>query len=111
MKGAENFVLFCDLPELLKSQFSHINQLSPTQGPAHTPCSGNQNLSDVQWYKQPRRGGPLEEIDRNSSHERRGMLWLSAPQINNAGSFICRPRLRYVSKAFQSRNILKFSVT
>ncbi|KAK7828477.1 hypothetical protein U0070_008986, partial [Myodes glareolus] len=95
VKGAENFVLFCDLPELLKSQFSHINQLSPTQGPAHTPCSGNQNLSDVQWYKQPRRGGPLEEIDRNSSHERQGMLWLSAPQINNAGSFICRPRLRH----------------
>ncbi|CAO2607979.1 Interleukin-18 receptor accessory protein [Lemmus lemmus] len=94
VKGAEDFVLFCDLPEPLNSQFSHINQLSPTQGPAHTPCSGNQNLSDVQWYKQPRRGGPLEEIRRNSSRERRGMLWLSAPQINNAGSFICRPRIR-----------------
>lgn len=95
VKGAEEFVLFCDLPELLKSQFSHINQLPPTQGPAHIPCSGSQNLFDVQWYKQPRRGGPLEEIHRNSSHERRGMLRLSVPQINNVGSFICRPRLRH----------------
>lgn len=106
VKDAEEFVLFCDLPELRKSQFSHINQLPPTQGPAYVPCSGNQNLSDVQWYKQPQRGGPLEEIHRNFSHERRDMLWLSAPQINNVGSFICRPRLRYVSKAFQSRNTL-----
>ncbi|XP_005360047.1 interleukin-18 receptor accessory protein [Microtus ochrogaster] len=94
MNGAEEFVLFCDLPEPPKSQFSHINQLPPTQGPAHIPCSGNQNLSDVQWYKQPQRGGPLEEIHRNFSHERTDMLRLSAPQINNVGSFICRPRLR-----------------
>ncbi|XP_052599906.1 interleukin-18 receptor accessory protein [Peromyscus californicus insignis] len=95
VKGAEDFVLFCDLPELRKSQFSHISQRSPTQGPAHIPCSGNQDLSDVQWYMQPQSGGPLEEIRRNSSHvQNKGMLHVLASQMNNVRSYICRPRIR-----------------
>ncbi|XP_059137277.1 interleukin-18 receptor accessory protein [Peromyscus eremicus] len=95
VKGAEDFVLFCDLPELRKSQFSHISQRSPTQGPAHIPCSGNQDLSDVQWYMQPQSGGPLEEIRRNSSHvQNKGMLHMLASQMNNVRSYICRPRIR-----------------
>ncbi|KAL6038085.1 hypothetical protein STEG23_001134, partial [Scotinomys teguina] len=95
VKGAEDLVLFCDLLELPKSQFSHISQLSPTHGPAHTPCSGNQDLSDVQWYMQPQSGGPLKEIRRDSSHvQNNGMLHILAPQMNKIPSYICRPRIR-----------------
>lgn len=95
VEGAEDFVLFCDLPELRKSQFSNISQQSPTQGPAHIPCSGNQGPSDVQWYMQPQSGGPLQEIRRNSSHvQNKGMLHMLASQMNNVRSYICRPRIR-----------------
>ncbi|XP_031223198.1 interleukin-18 receptor accessory protein [Mastomys coucha] len=95
-RGAENFVLFCDLQELQNQKFSHISQLSPTQGPAHKPCSGSQeNLSDVQWYMQPWSGSPLEEITRNSPHmQNKGMLHILPPQMNSIWSYICRPRIR-----------------
>ncbi|XP_021054883.1 interleukin-18 receptor accessory protein [Mus pahari] len=101
-RGAENFVLFCDLQELQEQKFSHISQLSPTQGPAHKPCSGSQkDLSDVQWYMQPRSGSPLEEISRSSpqmqtnSHiQNKGMLHILVPQKNSIWSYICRPRIR-----------------
>ncbi|XP_021029848.1 interleukin-18 receptor accessory protein [Mus caroli] len=95
-RGAENFVLFCDLQELQEQKFSHASQLSPTQGPAHKPCSGSQkDLSDVQWYMQPRSGSPLEEISRNSPHmQSKGMLHILAPQMNSIWSYICRPRIR-----------------
>ncbi|XP_052049129.1 interleukin-18 receptor accessory protein [Apodemus sylvaticus] len=95
-RGAENFVLFCDLQELQKQKFSHISQVSTTQGPARKPCSGSQkDLSDVQWYMQSRSGGPLEEISRNSPHmQNKGMLRILAPQMNSIRSYICRPRIR-----------------
>uniref|UniRef100_A0A8C6I497 Interleukin-18 receptor accessory protein n=1 Tax=Mus spicilegus TaxID=10103 RepID=A0A8C6I497_MUSSI len=94
-RGAENFVLFCDLQELQEQKFSHISQLSPTQGPAHKPCSGSQkDLSDVQWYMQTRSGSSLEEISRNSPHvQSKGMLHILAPQMNGIWSYICRPRI------------------
>ncbi|CAH7233604.1 interleukin-18 receptor accessory protein [Phodopus roborovskii] len=95
VKGAEDFVLFCDLPELRKPQVSLISQLSPAQGSAHTRCSGDQDLSDVQWYVQPPSGGPLEEIGRHSPYvQTKGMLHILTPPMNNAGSYICRPRIR-----------------
>jgi len=97
-RGAENFVLFCDLQELQKQDFSHRSQSSSTIGPAHQPCSGSEkDLSDVQWYMQPWSGGPLEEINRNSPHmQNKGTLRILAPQMNSIWSYICRPRSRYV---------------
>ncbi|GAB1284922.1 Interleukin-18 receptor accessory protein [Apodemus speciosus] len=93
-RGAENFVLFCDLQELQKQKVSHISQVSPTQGPA--PCSGSQkDLSDVQWYMQSQSGSPLEEISSNYPHmQNKGMLRILAPQMNSIRSYICRPRIR-----------------
>lgn len=95
-RGAENFVLFCDLQELQKQDFSHRSQSSSTLGPAHQPCSGSEkDLSDVQWYMQPWSGGPLEEINRNSPHmQNKGTLRILAPQMNSIWSYICRPRSR-----------------
>lgn len=79
MGGAKDLVLFCDLQELRKQDFSHVSQPSPTGGPAHTPCGGHQNLADVQWYKQSRHGGPLEEISQGSARvQDKGMLHIVA---------------------------------
>ncbi|XP_008838535.1 interleukin-18 receptor accessory protein [Nannospalax galili] len=94
-RSTENTVIFCDLPELQKSHFSHRDQVSPTQGPAHPPCSGSKNLTDVQWYMQPWGGGPLEEVTSNSPHSRdKSTLYLLASEMDNLGTYICKPRIR-----------------
>lgn len=100
VKNEEEFVLFCDLPkEPQKSHFYHRNQRSLTQGPEHLPCSGgSKGLSDVQWYLQPQNGDTLKEITKNYSHIilDQSTLRFLAMEMNNAGSYICRPRIRYV---------------
>ncbi|XP_036729267.1 interleukin-18 receptor accessory protein isoform X3 [Balaenoptera musculus] len=92
----EEFVLFCDFPEPQKSHFYHRSQLSPTQSSEHLPCSGSRNLSDVQWYLQPQNGDPLVEITRNYPHiiQDKSTLHFLTTEMNNAGSYICRPRIR-----------------
>ncbi|XP_074188567.1 interleukin-18 receptor accessory protein isoform X2 [Rhinolophus sinicus] len=93
---SEEFVLFCDLSEPEKSHFYNRNQHSPTQGPEHLPCSGSKDLSDVQWYLQPQNGDPLREITKNYSHiilDQNTLHFLTV-EMNNAGSYICRPRIR-----------------
>ncbi|XP_021517649.1 interleukin-18 receptor accessory protein isoform X1 [Meriones unguiculatus] len=93
--SVKDLVLFCDLQELRKQDFSHVSQTSPTGGPAHTRCSGHENLAAVQWYKQPQHGGPLEEISRGSAHvQDKGVLQIVASRENSVSSYICRPRIR-----------------
>ncbi|XP_004435926.1 PREDICTED: interleukin-18 receptor accessory protein [Ceratotherium simum simum] len=96
VKSEEEFFLFCDLPEPQKSHFYHRSQLSPTQGPGHLLCSGIKDLSDVQWYLQPQNGGLLEEITENYPHiiQDKSTLRFLTAGMNNAGSYICRPRIR-----------------
>ncbi|XP_043774436.1 interleukin-18 receptor accessory protein isoform X2 [Cervus elaphus] len=92
----EEFVLFCDLPEPQKSHFYHGSQLSPTRGSEHLPCSGNKNLSDVQWYLQPQNGDPAVEITQNAPHviQEKSTLHFLTTGINHAGLYMCRPRMR-----------------
>ncbi|KAM9053065.1 LOW QUALITY PROTEIN: interleukin-18 receptor accessory protein [Megaptera novaeangliae] len=92
----EEFVLFCDFPEPQKSHFYHRSQLSPTQSSEHLPCSGSRNLSDVQWYLQPQNGDPLVEITQNYPHviQDKSTLHFLTTEMNTAGSYICRPRIR-----------------
>ncbi|XP_045301530.1 interleukin-18 receptor accessory protein isoform X2 [Leopardus geoffroyi] len=94
--GSEKFVLFCDLTESQKSHFHHRRQLSPTQAPENLPCSGSKDLSDVQWYFQPQNGNPLGEITNNYHHiiQDKSILHFSTTGMHNAGSYICRPRIR-----------------
>ncbi|XP_053056352.1 interleukin-18 receptor accessory protein isoform X2 [Acinonyx jubatus] len=94
--GSEKFVLFCDLTESQKSHFHHRSQLSPTQAPENLPCSGSKDLSDVQWYFQPQNGNPLGEITNNYHHiiQDKSILHFSTTGMHNAGSYICRPRIR-----------------
>ncbi|XP_069902968.1 interleukin-18 receptor accessory protein isoform X1 [Globicephala melas] len=92
----EEFVLFCDFPEPQKSHFYHRSQLSPTQSSEHLPCSGSKNLSDVQWYLQPPNRDPLVEITQNYPHviQDKSTLHFLTTEMNHAGSYICRPRIR-----------------
>ncbi|XP_019786812.1 interleukin-18 receptor accessory protein isoform X2 [Tursiops truncatus] len=92
----EEFVLFCDFPEPQKSHFYHRSQLSPTQISEHLPCSGSKNLSDVQWYLQPPNRDPLVEITQNYPHviQDKSTLHFLTTEMNHAGSYICRPRIR-----------------
>ncbi|XP_004369363.2 interleukin-18 receptor accessory protein isoform X1 [Trichechus manatus latirostris] len=89
----EEFILFCDLPELQKSHFFRRSQLSPTQVPELVPCRGSKDLSNVQWYLQPQNGDPLREITRDHPSIK-SALHFSTIQMNDAGSYICRPRIR-----------------
>ncbi|XP_077771053.1 interleukin-18 receptor accessory protein isoform X1 [Canis aureus] len=93
---SEEFVLFCDLTELQKSHLHHRSQLLPTQGSENLPCSGHEDLSDVQWYLQTQNGDSLGEITNNFPHitqDKSNLCFLTAG-ISNAGSYICRPRIR-----------------
>nr|XP_001914870.2 interleukin-18 receptor accessory protein isoform X1 [Equus caballus] len=92
----EGFFLFCDLPEPQKFNFYHRSQLLPTQGPEHLPCRGVKDLSDVQWYLQPQNGDLLEEITENYPHiiQDKNTLRFLTTRMNNAGTYICRPRIR-----------------
>ncbi|XP_026984521.1 interleukin-18 receptor accessory protein isoform X2 [Sagmatias obliquidens] len=92
----EEFVLFCDFLEPQKSHFYHRSQLSPTQSSEHLPCSGSKNLSDVQWYLQPPNRDPLVEITQNYPHviQDKSTLHFLTTEMNHAGSYICRPRIR-----------------
>uniref|UniRef100_A0A8D2D3X4 Interleukin 18 receptor accessory protein n=1 Tax=Sciurus vulgaris TaxID=55149 RepID=A0A8D2D3X4_SCIVU len=92
----EEFVLFCDLPELQKSHFYPTSELSPTRDPACFPCSGSKDLADVQWYRQPQNGDPLEEITNSDPRiiQDKTMLRFLIPEMNNSGLYICRPRIR-----------------
>lgn len=106
-KSAEEFVLFCDLKETKKSRFYHRNPFSLAQGPERRPCHGGESLSDAQWYLQPREGGALQEITRNQSQlllDKMTLRFLTVER-SNAGSYICRPRIRYVPNAFLPENI------
>ncbi|XP_002913555.3 interleukin-18 receptor accessory protein isoform X1 [Ailuropoda melanoleuca] len=83
----EQFVLFCNLTQ---SQQSH-----GSPGSENLPCSGHKDLSDVQWYLQPQNGDPLREITNNSAHIiQKSTLHFLTTGIHNAGSYICRPRIR-----------------
>lgn len=103
----EGFFLFCDLPEPQKFDFYHRSQLLPTQGPEHLPCRGVKDLADVQWYVQPQNGDLLEEITENYPHiiQDKNTLRFLTTRMNNAGTYICRPRIRYVPSALLSENI------
>ncbi|ELK05032.1 interleukin-18 receptor accessory protein [Pteropus alecto] len=96
VRSEEEFILFCDLPELQKSHFYQRNQLSPTQGTEYLPCSGSKDLSDVQWYLQLPNGDMLREIPKNHSHIilDQNTLRFLAMEVNDAGSYICTPRIR-----------------
>nr|XP_025724856.1 interleukin-18 receptor accessory protein [Callorhinus ursinus]XP_025724857.1 interleukin-18 receptor accessory protein [Callorhinus ursinus] len=86
----EQFVLFCGLTESC-----HRSQLSPAQGSENLPYSGHKDLPDVQWYLQPQNGDPLREITNNSAHIiQKSTLHFLTTGIHNAGSYICRPRIR-----------------
>ncbi|KAM9212429.1 interleukin-18 receptor accessory protein [Dugong dugon] len=89
----EEFILFCDLPELQKSHFFQRSQLLPTQVSELVPCRGSKDLSNVQWYLQPQNGDPLREITRDHPSIK-SALQFSTIQMNDAGSYICRPRIR-----------------
>ncbi|KAM5319021.1 LOW QUALITY PROTEIN: interleukin-18 receptor accessory protein [Glossophaga mutica] len=95
-KSEEEFVLFCDLPDPQKSYFYHRSSLTTTQGPERLPCSDSKDLSEVQWYLQPQNGDTLREITKNYSHIILDNITLRflTMEINNAGSYICRPRIR-----------------
>ncbi|XP_017509052.2 interleukin-18 receptor accessory protein [Manis javanica] len=95
-RSEEEFVLFCDLPELQKLHLHHRHQISPTRGSEHLPCSGSKNLSDVQWYLQLQNGEPLVKVTKNHSHiiQDKNTLRFLTTEMNNAGSYICRPRIR-----------------
>ncbi|XP_069349954.1 interleukin-18 receptor accessory protein [Eulemur rufifrons] len=95
-RSGEEFVLFCDLPEPQKSHFYHRSQRLLTRGPEHLPCGGSKDLSDVQWYLQPQSGDSLEEIPESSPHiiQEKNTLRFLTPEMNIAGSYICRPRIR-----------------
>nr|XP_020012977.1 interleukin-18 receptor accessory protein [Castor canadensis] len=86
---SEEFVLFCDLPQLQKSHFSHRRS-------EHLSCSGSKDLADVQWYLQPQNGEPVKEITNSYSHviQRKSMLHILTPEMNYSGLYICRPRIR-----------------
>ncbi|KAF3826874.1 interleukin-18 receptor accessory protein [Mirounga leonina] len=87
---SEQFVLFCGLTESC-----HRSQLSPTQGSENLPYSGHEDLPDVQWYLQPQNGDPLRELTNNSAHIiQKSTLHFLTTGIHNAGSYICRPRIR-----------------
>nr|XP_026264412.1 interleukin-18 receptor accessory protein [Urocitellus parryii] len=92
----EEFVLFCDLPELQKSHLYPTSEPSPTRDPAYFPCSGSRDLSDVLWYLQPQNGDPLEEITNRYPHiiQDKTMLRFLIPEMNDSGSYICGPRIR-----------------
>ncbi|XP_049712975.1 interleukin-18 receptor accessory protein [Elephas maximus indicus] len=92
-RSEEEFFLFCDLPELQKSHFFHRSQISPTQVPERVPCSGSKDIANVQWYLQPQNGDPLREITRDHPHIK-SALHFSTIRMNDAGSYICRPRIR-----------------
>ncbi|KAM7078138.1 LOW QUALITY PROTEIN: interleukin-18 receptor accessory protein [Molossus nigricans] len=84
-KAEDEFVLLCDLPG---PKQSHV--------PERLPCSGIKDLSDVQWYLQPQNEDTLREITKNYSHillNKTTLRFLTA-EMNNAGSYICRPRAR-----------------
>lgn len=108
-RSEEEFVLFCDLSELQKSHLHHRNQISPTQGSEHLPCSGSKDLSDVQWYLQLQNGEPLVEVTENHPHiiQDKNTLRFLTTGMNNAGSYICRPRIRYVPNTLLYENIPK----
>ena len=107
-KSEEEFVLFCDLPDPQKSYFYHRSSLTTTQGPERLPCSDSKALSEVQWYLQPQNGDTLREITKNYSHIILDNITLRflTMEINNAGSYICRPRIRYAQNAFLSKTAL-----
>ncbi|XP_037662741.1 interleukin-18 receptor accessory protein [Choloepus didactylus] len=92
----EKFVLFCDLPEPQKSHFFHRSQLSPMQVPQHVPCNGSKDLSDVQWFLQSPSGDALGEITTNYPHliQNKNALQFLTIGMKDAGSYICRPRIR-----------------
>ncbi|XP_036916712.1 interleukin-18 receptor accessory protein [Sturnira hondurensis] len=95
-RSEEEFVLFCDLPDPQKSYFYHRSALTTTQGPKQLPCSDSKDSSEVQWYLQPQNGDTLREITKNYSHIILDNITLRflTMDINNAGSYICRPRIR-----------------
>ncbi|XP_011812001.1 PREDICTED: interleukin-18 receptor accessory protein [Colobus angolensis palliatus] len=94
-RSEEEFILFCDLPEPQKSHFCHRSRLSPTQVPEHLPFTGSKDLSDVQWYRQPSNGDPLEDIRKSYPHiiQDKCTLRFLTPGVNNTGSYICRPKM------------------
>ncbi|XP_033031489.1 interleukin-18 receptor accessory protein [Trachypithecus francoisi] len=94
-RSEEEFILFCDLPEPQKSHFCHRSRLSPTQVPEHLPFMGSKDLSDVQWYRQPSNGDPLEGIRKSYPHiiQDKCTLRFLTPGVNNTGSYICRPKM------------------
>ncbi|XP_023067095.1 interleukin-18 receptor accessory protein [Piliocolobus tephrosceles] len=94
-RSEEEFILFCDLPEPQKSHFCHRSRLLPTQVPEHLPFTGSKDLSDVQWYRQPSNGDPLEDIRKSYPHiiQDKCTLRFLTPGVNNTGSYICRPKM------------------
>lgn len=94
-RSEEEFILFCDLPEPQKSHFCHRSQLSPTQVPDHLPFTDSKDLPDVQWYRQPSNGDPLEDIRKSYPHiiQDKCTLRFLTPGVNNTGSYICRPKM------------------
>ncbi|XP_066120963.1 interleukin-18 receptor accessory protein [Saccopteryx bilineata] len=95
-KSEEEFVLFCDLSDPQISYFYHRNPLSSTQALTSLPCSGNKDLSDVQWYLQPQNGDTLRKITKNYSHIILDKITLRflTNDVNNTGSYVCRPKIR-----------------
>ncbi|KAM5227823.1 interleukin-18 receptor accessory protein [Ctenodactylus gundi] len=78
----EEFVLFCD--------FSHVHQRSPhspVPSPSSPSCNASVDLSDVRWYRQPRIGGPLEEIteDHPGTLLGKSSLHFLTPAVNFSG--------------------------
>ncbi|XP_048209476.1 interleukin-18 receptor accessory protein [Perognathus longimembris pacificus] len=97
---SEEFVLFCNFTQLQKSNFSHRHQ----QGPEEPRCSSS---SDLQWYFQSQNGGTLEKLTNKSSHiaiQDKDMLHILTPEINNTGSYICRPR--YVPNTLSPQDVV-----
>ncbi|XP_063085819.1 interleukin-18 receptor accessory protein isoform X3 [Cavia porcellus] len=92
----EEFVLFCDTPEPQRSRLFPGNQHNRTQGPRALPCAGGKDLVDVRWYRQHRDGGPVEAIAGGHSHvtQRESTLHFSSPEAAQAGTYICRARIR-----------------
>ncbi|XP_076991016.1 LOW QUALITY PROTEIN: interleukin-18 receptor accessory protein [Tamandua tetradactyla] len=92
----EKFVLFCDLPEPQKLHSFQRSQSSPTQVPRDIPCNGSRDLSDVQWFLQSPNGEAVREITTNSPHiiQDKSALQFLTIGMKDAGSYICRPRVR-----------------
>ncbi|XP_003794398.2 interleukin-18 receptor accessory protein [Otolemur garnettii] len=92
----EEFILFCDLPELQKSHFCPERQCLPAQTSEHLPCGGSKDLSDVQWSLQLQNGDYLQDITESSPHIRqeKNSLHFSTRDMNISGSYVCRPRNR-----------------